>query len=75
MRSECTVRADLQKQQALLAFELDQYLTQCVDQLDADKLTPLLKLKYSAINDAMTELGDAVQVWQAFMGIQRYLYK
>jgi type I restriction enzyme R subunit len=63
-----------QKQQAFLAFVLDQYVTRGVDELDAEKLTSLLKLKYSAINDAMAELGDAVQVRQAFVRMQRYLY-
>jgi type I restriction enzyme R subunit len=64
-----------QKQQAFLSFVLDQYVTQGVDELDADKLTPLLKLRYNnAINDAMTDLGDAVQVRKAFVGFQRYLY-
>lgn len=42
--------------------------------IDAEKLTPLLKLRYNAINDAMAYLGDAVQVRQAFVGMQRYLY-
>ncbi len=64
-----------QKQHAFLAFVLDQCVTQGVDQLDADKLTPLLKLRYNALNDAMAELGDAVQVRQAFVGMQRYLYE
>jgi type I restriction enzyme R subunit len=64
-----------QKQQAFLAFVLDQYVTQGVDELDADKLTPLLKLRYNnALNDAMADLGDAVQVRQAFVGFQKYLY-
>ena len=63
-----------QKQQAFLAFVLDQYVTQGVEELDAEKLTPLLKLRYNAINDAMADLGDAVQVRQAFVGFQRYLY-
>lgn len=55
-----------QKQQAFLAFVLDQYVTQGVDELDAEKLTPLLKLRYNnALNDAMADLGDAVQVRQA----------
>ena len=74
MRNECTVSSLFQKQQAFLAFVLDQYVTQGVDELDADKLTPLLKLRYNALNDAMAELGDAVQVRQAFVGMQRYLY-
>jgi type I restriction enzyme R subunit len=64
-----------EKQQAFLAFVLDQYVTQGVDQLDSDKLTPLLKLRYNnALHDAMADLGDAVQVRQAFVGMQMYLY-
>ncbi len=63
-----------QKQQAFLAFVLDQYVTQGVDELDADKLTPLLKLRYNAISNAIADLGDAVQVRNAFVGMQRYLY-
>ncbi|WP_156343549.1 hypothetical protein [Limnohabitans sp. 63ED37-2] len=57
-----------------MAFMLDQYVTQGVDQLNTDKLTPLLKLRYNALNDAMAELRDAVQVRQAFVGMQRNLY-
>lgn len=34
-----------QKQQTFLAFVLDQYVTQGEDQLDSDKLTPLLKCR------------------------------
>ena len=65
-----------QKQQAFLEFVLDQYVTQGVDELDTDKLTPLLKLRYNnALNDAMADLGDAVQVRQAFVGFQKYLYE
>ena len=45
MQSECIVRSFLQKQQAFLAFVLDQYTTEGVNQLVADKLTPLLKLR------------------------------
>ena len=65
-----------QQQQAFLEFVLNQYVTQGVDELDTDKLTPLLKLRYNnALNDAMADLGDAVQVRQAFVGFQRYLYE
>ena len=65
-----------QKQQAFLEFVLNQYVTQGVDELDTDKLTPLLKLRYNnALNDAMADLGDAVQVRAAFVGFQKYLYE
>ena len=44
--------------------------------IEAEKLTSLLKLRYNkALNDAMAHLGDAVQVIQAFVGMQRYLYQ
>lgn len=62
------------KQQAFLGFVLDQYVHQGVYELDTDKLTPLLKLRYTALSDAMVDLGDAVQVRQAFVGMQRHLY-
>jgi type I restriction enzyme R subunit len=65
-----------QEQQTFLAFVLDQYVTQGVDELDSNKLTPLLKLRYNnALHHAMADLGDAVQVRHAFVGMQRYLYE
>ena len=46
-----------------------------IDELDSNKLTPLLKLLYNnSLHDAMTDLGDTVQVRQEFVGMQRYLY-
>jgi len=46
-----------------------------VDELDADKLTPLLRLKYhNAISDAVADLGGTVQIRTMFVGFQRYLY-
>jgi type I restriction enzyme R subunit len=74
MQSECTASAFLQNQEAFLTLELGQYVTQGVDQLDSDKLTPILKLRYNALNDAMAELGDAVQVRQVFVKFQKHLY-
>ena len=42
------------RQQVFLDFVLSQYVTQGVDELDAEKLTPLLRLKYNnAISDAV----------------------
>jgi hypothetical protein len=54
---------------------LAQYVAQGVDELDADKLSPLLKLKYrNAIADAFAELGRSDQVRRVFVGFQRHLY-
>lgn len=64
------------RQQAFLDFVLAQYVTQGVDELDADKLTPLLRLKYNnAISDAVADLGNATQIRAMFSGFQKYLYK
>jgi type I restriction enzyme R subunit len=64
------------RQQAFLDFVLAQYVTQGVDELDADKLTPLLRLKYhNAISDAVVDLGGTTQIRSMFAGFQKYLYE
>ena len=63
------------KQLAFVDFVLAQYVQQGVDELDADKLSPLLKLKYhNAIADALADLGRPDQVRRMFVGFQRHLY-
>ncbi len=64
------------KQQAFVEFVLRQYVKQGVGELDADKLSPMLKLKYrNALADAFAELGRPEQVRGVFVGFQRYLYR
>ena len=64
------------KQRAFVDFVLAQYVKQGVDELDAEKLSPLLKLRYNnAIADAFAELGRPEQVRQVFVGFQRHLYE
>jgi type I restriction enzyme R subunit len=64
------------KQQAFVDFVLAQYVQQGVDELDSEKLSPLLKLKYrNALADAFAELGRPDQVRGLFAGFQRHLYK
>ena len=64
------------RQQAFIDFVLSQYVTQGVEELDADKLTPLLRLKYNnAISDAVTDLGGTAQIRTMFAGFQKYLYQ
>jgi hypothetical protein len=56
-------------------FVLAQYVKQGVDELDAEKLSPLLKLKYNnALADASQGPGEPEQIRQVFVGFQRYLY-
>jgi type I restriction enzyme, R subunit len=63
------------KQQAFLNFVLSQYVKEGVDELDQEKLSPLLRLKYSnAIADAILDLGSPEQIRGVFVGFQKYLY-
>ena len=57
-----------------LDFVLSHYVEEGVDELDLDKLPPLLRLKYNAIADAAADLGTPEQIRQTFIGFQKYLY-
>jgi type I restriction enzyme R subunit len=64
------------KQRGFVDFVLDQYVKEGVDELDAEKLTPLLRLRYkNAISDAVADLGSADQIRKVFVGFQRFLYE
>ncbi len=64
------------RQEAFLDFVLAQYVKQGVDELDQDKLSPLLKLRYNnAISDALADLGQPEQIRKTFVGFQQYLYQ
>jgi len=63
------------KQRVFLDFVLSQYVNVGVDQLDQEKLKPLIDLKYGAIADAVADLGRPEEIGQAFAGFQRFLYQ
>ena len=64
------------KQQAFLDFVLSHYARVGVEELDQEKLTPLLRLKYhNSISDALADLGPAEDIGQVFIGFQKYLYQ
>ncbi|MEX1224870.1 MAG: type I restriction-modification enzyme R subunit C-terminal domain-containing protein, partial [Pirellulales bacterium] len=64
------------KQQAFLEFVLGHYVDEGVQELDQDKLKPLLRLKYrDSISDAVSDLGPADSIGKMFAGFQRYLYQ
>ena len=63
------------KQQVFLDFVLQHYITVGVEELDQEKLKPLLHLKYhDSINDAVRDLGKPEEIRKAFVGFQKYLY-
>lgn len=57
------------KQQVFLDFVLSHYVNVGVEELDKQKLTPLLVLKYT-ISDALAELGRPEEIGMAFTGFQ-----
>jgi type I restriction enzyme R subunit len=64
------------KQQAFLDFVLAHYVSIGVEELDQEKLTPLLRLRYqNSLSDALADLGPAEDIGQVFIGFQKYLYQ
>ena len=64
------------KLQVFLDFVLSHYVSVGVEELDQEKLTPLLRLKYQdSISDALADLGEAEDIRRVFAGFQKYLYQ
>ena len=64
------------KHKVFLNFVLSHYVALGVEELDQEKLAPLLRLKYNdSISDAVRELGDAGKIASMFSGFQRHLYE
>jgi type I restriction enzyme R subunit len=63
------------KQQVFLDFVLSHYVSVGVEELDQNKLTTLLRLKYNdSIVDAVADLGAPDEIGKVFSGFQRFLY-
>jgi type I restriction enzyme, R subunit len=62
------------QQQEFLDFVLEQYVREGIGELDRDKLPQLLELKYHAIRDAVSVLGDVSTISNVFIDFQQYLY-
>ena len=63
------------KQQAFLDFVLSHYVSVGVEELNQEKLKPLLLIKYhNSIQDAVADLGQPAEIGQVFAGFQKYLY-
>jgi type I restriction enzyme R subunit len=64
------------KQQVFLDFVLSHYVSVGVEELDQEKLTPLLRLKYhDSIADAVADLGKPDAIGKVFTEFQKYLYQ
>ena len=59
-----------------LDFVLSHYVGVGVEELDQEKLTPLLRLKYhDSIADAVADLGKPDEISKVFTEFQKYLYQ
>jgi type I restriction enzyme, R subunit len=64
------------KQRAFLDFVLSHYVNEGVQELNRDRLTPLLRLRYrDSMADAVADLGKPEEIWNVFAGFQKYLSK
>lgn len=64
------------RQQVFIDFVLSHYVSVGVEELDSEKLTPLLRLKYhDSLADAVADLGQPEEIGQVFSGFQKYLYE
>jgi len=64
------------RQRVFLDFVLSHYVTQGVEELAQEKLTPLLRLKYhDSLADAVADLGTPPEIAQSFASFQKYLYE
>jgi type I restriction enzyme, R subunit len=63
------------KQQEFIAFVLSHYVQEGVEELQIDKLSALLRLKYGTIADAGHELGAPKNIGEMFAEFQKYLYQ
>lgn len=75
-KAHINARFDI-KQQAFLDFVLRHYISGGVEELDQEKLTPLLLLKYNnSLPDAVADLGGQPEaINKAFISFQQYLYQ
>jgi type I restriction enzyme R subunit len=62
------------KQRAFLDFVLQQYVRDGVAELQPEKLSVILQLKYKSIPDATRALGEVARIRDTFVGFQKWLY-
>ena len=63
------------KQKEFLDFVLSKYEERGVEELDEEKLPILLNMKYQAIANAVSTLGEVDSIRSIFFGFQRELYQ
>ncbi len=61
-------------QKEFIDFVLSKYVEAGVDELDINRLSDLVVLKYKSLHDGQKVLGDADKIKNTFIDFQKYLY-
>ena len=56
-------------------FVLEKYVEGGVEELDINRLSDLITLKYNSIYSGIEKLGDVEEIKSAFIGFQKHLYE
>ena len=62
------------KQKEFIDFVLSKYVEGGVEELDINRLSSLVELKYKSLHDGQKYLGDAEQIKKTFINFQKHLY-
>jgi type I restriction enzyme R subunit len=74
--SQITIFTSLSdKQKEFVEFVLNKYIETGVGELDQEKLSGLLELKYQSLEEAKEELGTVTKIRSLFFDFQKHLYE
>ncbi len=62
-------------QMDFMHFVLDRYVATGVEELEVEKLSDLIKLKYEALQYGLEALGGSEKARETFIDFQEYLYQ
>ena len=62
------------KQKEFIDFVLSKYVEGGVEELDINRLSSLVELKYKSLHDGQKNLGNAEQIKKTFIDFQKHLY-
>jgi type I restriction enzyme R subunit len=75
-KAEDKIHANLNdRQKEFIDFVLERYALGGVEELDMDRLSDLITLKYRTVSDGQRALGDIDGIKNMFIGFQKHLYQ
>jgi type I restriction enzyme, R subunit len=75
-KAEDKIHANLNnRQKEFIDFVLEKYASGGVEELDIDRLSDLITLKYRTVSDGQKSLGDIDGIKNMFIEFQKYLYQ